>query len=212
MNKLLIELTDAGKKFNREWIFRHLNHRFESGNCYAITGSNGSGKSTLLQCIASSTNLSEGSIQMSENILGTNTTIIPENIYQQFSICAPYLELVEEMTAQEFLFFHTTFKPLINAFTIEEILTTIGLAKASHKQIRYFSSGMKQRLKLAQAFFAKAPLLLLDEPCTNLDREGIALYHQLIHQIANNKLIIICSNDETEIEFCEQRISIPKYK
>ena len=60
--KVTIALTDAGKKFNRDWIFRNLNYTFQSGKNYAITGPNGSGKSTLLQVLASSTNVSEGKI------------------------------------------------------------------------------------------------------------------------------------------------------
>ncbi|MFZ8507310.1 ABC transporter ATP-binding protein, partial [Staphylococcus aureus] len=79
-------------------MFRQLNYSFESGKSYAITGSNGSGKSTLLQCIAGSYSLNEGSINWGHY----NT----ENVYRAISICAPYLELIEEMTGEEFLQFH----------------------------------------------------------------------------------------------------------
>ena len=210
MNNITISINSAGKRFNREWIFRNLNYQFLSGNSYGIIGFNGSGKSTLLQCIAGSMMLNEGSISYNNNTL--NSIIINENIFQSIAICTPYLEMIEEMTSTEFLQFHQQFKPLINNFSTQEIINVIGLEKAANKQIRHFSSGMKQRLKLAQAIFSDTPILLLDEPCTNLDKEGYRLYHQLINDYCNNKLLIICSNEEAEIEFCSERLNIVDYK
>jgi ABC-type multidrug transport system ATPase subunit len=212
---IFVTLTDAGKKFNRDWIFRNLNYTFQSGNSYAITGPNGSGKSTLLQVLASSTNVSEGKINIkihSNSISSINiaTEIQSENVYQYISMAAPYLELVEEMTVTEFLQFHSVFKPLM--LSVSEIITAIGLEKAASKQIRYYSSGMKQRVKLAQAIFSNTPILLLDEPCTNLDTSGYDLYHQLLKKYCSNKMVIISSNDENEIGFCKERISMNDMK
>jgi len=210
MNNTTITISGAGKRFNREWIFRNLHYQFTSGNSYGIIGFNGSGKSTLLQCIAGSMILSEGNISYQNNTI--DTKIESENVFKLISICAPYLEIVEEMTSIEFLQFHQQFNPLIGKISIQEIINIIGLEKASNKQIRNFSSGMKQRLKLAQAIFSDAPILLLDEPCTNLDKEGYKLYHQLINDYCKNKLLIICSNEEAEIEFCSERLNIIDYK
>ena len=125
-------------------------------------------------------------------------------------MAAPYLELIEEMTAEEFLQFHHQFKPLTLSAT--HALAAVQLEKAAHKQIRYFSSGMKQRLKLAQAFFCAVPVLLLDEPTTNLDAEGISLYQQLIADHTVNKLVIVSSNDPQEYHFCEAILAIADYK
>jgi ABC-type multidrug transport system ATPase subunit len=204
-----IVLTNAGKRFNREWIYRHCDYELVVGRAYAITGPNGSGKSTLLQAIAGSMQLSEGTIVWNDK---QEKNIDGELIYKQLAIAAPYLELIEEMTAKEFLEFHTQFKPLISTVTIEEILSIIGLEKAVGKQIRYFSSGMKQRVKLAQAIFSDVPLLLLDEPCTNLDATGYALYHSLIKNYCMHKLIVVSSNDEQEFNFCDQVVKIMDYK
>jgi ABC-type multidrug transport system ATPase subunit len=211
-NKITATLTNAGKRFNREWIFRKLNHEFISGNAYAITGSNGSGKSTLLQCIAASMNLNEGSLKIQTVSAAGIKDIATDDIHQQLAICAPYLELVEEMTAIEFLTFHQQFKPLMQAVSIPEIIAIIGLEKATNKQIRHYSSGMKQRIKLAQAVFSDTPVLLLDEPCTNLDLDGYRLYHQLITSYCHQKMVIICSNEEAEIDFCTERLNIVDYK
>jgi len=224
-----ITLTDVGKRFNREWIFRHLNFEFTSGNAYAITGPNGSGKSTLLQVIAGAMGESEGRIdyevtgdnwQMAERVAatavrqqsGVNGQILSENFHRQISISAPSLELIEEMTLMEFLEFHHIFKPFISIINTRQIITEIDLERAAHKQIRYYSSGMKQRVKLAQAIFADTPVLLLDEPCTNLDQEGIDLYKELIKNYAEGRIVIVSSNDVQEYEFCHERISILDYK
>ena len=201
-----ITLTNTGKRYNREWIFRHIDYSFFGGKKYAITGANGSGKSTLLQVIAGALTHNEGTVTMA---LG-NTTVAEEEVFRKIAIAAPYLELIEEMTANEFLAFHHQFKPL--SASKEKILLMLNLQNAADKQIRYYSSGMKQRLKLAQAFYCTSPVLLLDEPTTNLDADGIALYQQLIAQCTQNKLVIISSNDLQEYAFCEEVIEIAKYK
>jgi len=205
---MYIQLEQIGKKYNREWIFRELSYTFQAGKKYAITGPNGAGKSTLLQTIAGSTVLSEGSIKYS--IAGQE--ILSENAFTSLSICAPYLTLIEEMTALEFLAFHESFKCFMPGITPDTALEIIGLMTAANKQIRYFSSGMKQRIKLAQAIFSDVPVLFLDEPCTNLDETGYALYQSLIQNYASHKLIIVSSNDKAEYHFCEEVIDIKNYK
>lgn len=203
-----IQLEQIGKKYNREWIFRGLSYTFQAGKKYAITGPNGSGKSTLLQTIAGSTVSSEGNINYS--IAGQE--LAPENAFKNLSICAPYLTLIEEMTALEFLTFHESFKSFMTDITPTAILEIIDLTTAANKQIRYYSSGMKQRIKLAQAIFSDVPVLFLDEPCTNLDETGYALYQSLIQNYASQKLVIVSSNDKAEYHFCEEVIDIKKYK
>ncbi|HEX6848202.1 MAG TPA: ATP-binding cassette domain-containing protein, partial [Chitinophagaceae bacterium] len=152
-----ISLTDAGKRFNRDWIFRHLTYEFSAGQSYAIIGPNGSGKSTLLQVLSGSMEVNEGNIQCSIN----NVQCSIEELYKSVSICAPYLEVVEEMTLIEFLNFHAGFKPFLSPLTSEKIISILGLENAVNKQIRNYSSGMKQRVKLAQAIFSDVPVVLL---------------------------------------------------
>lgn len=217
-----ISLTNAGKRFNREWIFRKVDYQFIEGKSYAITGPNGSGKSTLLQAIGGAIALSEGEAQYSVEVPAihddpSNTAIQTRQVeadhaFKKIAIAAPYLELIEEMTVTEFLQFHHQFKPFLPQLSIKEIIETVGLSKAANKQIRFYSSGMKQRVKLAQAIFSNVPCLLLDEPCTNLDAEGIALYQRLISAYGGGRLIIVSSNDPQEYSFCEHRISIQDYK
>ncbi len=227
---MTISLSDAGKRYNRDWIFRHFNYHFHSGTSYAITGPNGSGKSTLLQAIGGALGLSEGKLEYkltvdSSQLTGGNQPLTAarqpstvnhqlstEEFYRHISIAAPYLEVIEEMTVTEFLHFHQAFKPLLPDLSIKEIIARTGLEAAAHKQIRYYSSGMKQRVKLAQAIFSDVPVILLDEPCTNLDAEGIALYQQLIDDYCRDRLVVVSSNDKAEYGFCKESVNIVQYK
>ena len=218
-----ITLIDAGKRFNRDWIFRHLSYEFLPEHCYAITGPNGSGKSTLLQVIAGAIGMSEGSIRYEQGFApapastlapasGPAPEIPADQAYRYLSLSAPYLELIEEMTATEFLHFHHSFKPFLPSLSLPAIIDAVGLDTAAHKQIRFFSSGMKQRIKLAQALFSDTPVLLLDEPTTNLDADGIQLYQRLISEHTTGRLVIVSSNDPQEYDFCGKVINITEYK
>lgn len=203
-----IELKDAGKRFNREWIFRKANLQFQSGIAYAITGHNGSGKSTLLQSIGGMLQLSEGRIHFSQ----PSGMLQDEKVYQRLSFCAPYLDVIEEMTLVEFLQFHNQFKTFINGLAIPQIIDIIDLQAAAQKQIRFYSSGMKQRVKLAQAILSDTDVVLLDEPCSNLDAKGIALYHTLIQDYCTDRIVLVCSNDEVEYRFCQEKIEMQQFK
>jgi len=203
-----IEAAGAGKRFNREWIFRKADLAFESRHSYAITGPNGSGKSTLLQCLGGMIQLTEGNLKASMDGKELN----PDDLHRHLTLCAPYLDLIEEMSLREFLVFHQQFKPFLPGISVEMIIGELGLEGAADKQIRFFSSGMKQRVKLAQAIFSDAAMILLDEPCSNLDSKGIEQYHSLIQRYTPDRLVIVCSNDETEYRFCEKVIAMTQFK
>ncbi|MEO6134284.1 MAG: ATP-binding cassette domain-containing protein [Ginsengibacter sp.] len=203
-----ISLSLLGKRYNKDWIFRNLTFEFSSAKSYAITGPNGSGKSTLLQIISGSAIHNEGSIQYSTS----DSIISEESVFQKVSFAAPYLELIEEMTLVEFFSFHQKMKGWLPGMDTSQIINILSLQKSAEKQIRYYSSGMKQRVKLAQAIFSNVPVVLLDEPLTNLDQEGGTLYHSLIKNYCADRLLIISSNDEKEYSFCDEIINIQAYK
>jgi ABC-type multidrug transport system ATPase subunit len=212
-----IQLTNIGKRYNYEWIFRGVNLEYTTGNNYAILGSNGSGKSTLLQVIAGSLIPSEGDIRyMSTHPLTGNTSqnIAVEDIYTQLSFASPYLELLEELTLTESIAFHAQFKPFFEGLDVKQMLALMQLEKAKNKQLKYFSSGMKQRVRLALAILSNTPLLLLDEPTSNLDKNAINWYQQLIQSYSANRLIIVASN-QLEYEyafFCKVIINVEDFK
>jgi ABC-type multidrug transport system ATPase subunit len=203
-----ILLNDIGKKYNKQWIFNNLQYTIESGSTIAILGNNGSGKSTLLQCIMGAIQLTTGSITYSSN----NTTINDTTIYKHISYASPFLELIEEFTLFEMVDFHSKFKPLYPDLTTALIAEAVGLTNAIHKPIAQYSSGMKQRLKLALAFFSQSNLLCLDEPLSNLDSNGLETYNLLVKNYLYNRTVLISSNDVNEYSFCAQKIYLADYK
>lgn len=205
-----IKLTDIGKRYNYEWIFRNVHHEFDAVSNYAILGSNGSGKSTLLQLIAGNLIPSQGTISYRKE----NIEIDVENIYAHISLAAPYLELLEEFTLTESIEFHARFKPFYKGLHTQQLLSLMQLEKAKDKQLKYFSSGMKQRVRLALAILSDTPLLLLDEPTSNLDKNAIHWYQQLIATYSGNRLIIVASN-QLEYEyasFCNMVLNVEDFK
>ncbi len=203
-----IQLKDVAKKFNKEWIFKHVNLKLNQADIIAITGPNGSGKSTLLQVIAGSLLQTAGTIHYTS---GQNP-IDPDSIYKYLSLVAPAMSLPEDFTLQEFLAFHFKFKQLKSDIELSELPGIFRLEKAKDKYIKNFSTGMKQRLKLGIAFYADTPLLLLDEPATNLDASGFSWYIEEIDKVLKEKLIFVCSNRKEEFEFCKKFIDILDYK
>ncbi|MVM35864.1 ATP-binding cassette domain-containing protein [Spirosoma sp. HMF4905] len=210
---LTIEANQLGKKYRKEWIFRRVDLTLTAGTSYTFVGPNGSGKSTLLQLLAGSLPITEGKLiyQLQGRIID------PDDWFRQISIAAPYLELVEELTLDELLTFHQTFKPFKAGLTPEIIADQLLLSHARHKEIKYFSSGMKQRVKLGLAFFSDSPVVILDEPTSNLDRQGADWYQEQVQQLIDPsnqtpQLLLIGSNQPDEYDFCPHVIDITQWK
>ncbi len=204
-----INLEKISKKFNYEWIFREVNYTFESGNAYVILGANGSGKSTLMQIVAGNLLPTSGKINFTDGA----SEISQELLYRHVSISAPYLELIEEFTLAEILEFHRKFKPFRDKMNDSQIIEITGLSRVQNKPIRYFSSGMKQRVKLALAILSDTKIVLLDEPASNLDKQGVEWYQQLVGSNSSERIFIVCSNSQShEYSFCNNEIQIGDYK
>ena len=208
-NPIDIKLTNAGKKFGREWIFRNVTLDIAAGQKIAILGLNGSGKSTLLQALTGYLTLNEGELTYSIN----QETIEAENQYTCISLASPYLELIEDFTLQEQIEHTVFYKTFLNGLTTQNIVELSGLATHKDKYIKLFSSGMKQRLKLTLAILADAPILFLDEPTTNLDATVIDWYKTMITKYAMHKTIVVCSNSiKDEYSFCDKVITMEDFK
>jgi len=208
-NQFSIELAGAGKKFFRHWIFKNLSFRFESPQKIAVLGKNGSGKSTLLQVISGYESLSEGEIKY----FGNGIEIHREDVYSCISIAAPYLELIEEYTLTEMIQFHFRFKKPSANLNTSDIIKLAELEHAKDKIIKYYSSGMKQRARLSLAILSDVKIVLLDEPLSNLDKEGEVWYKNLSEKFLIDKTAIVCSNqNESEYFFCDSNINIADYK
>lgn len=204
----MIQVQDIGKRYQKEWIFRHFSADFQLGKGYAITGQNGSGKSTLMQVLSGYLSPSQGAIRF-----GTGTELDREAVYREVSFAAPYIDLIEEFSLHESIAFHRQFKPLVNGWREAEVLDCLQLTKrATHQPLRYFSSGMRQRVKLAFAILAQTPILLLDEPTITLDSDGVRWYQSLLQQHSQGRLLIVASNVPSDYELCSEVFSIMDYK
>ena len=206
---MTIELKNVGRQYRREWIFRNLDFSFQENTRTAIIGPNGSGKSTLMKVISGHLSPSKGQVIYWEN---EGEKADYDLVYQKIAYAAPYIELIEEMTMREHLRFHQTFKPFLKNIDETAILDILSLGNAADREIRFFSSGMKQRLKLASSILSDTPILLLDEPSTNLDQQGIQWYLNLLENFAEGRVCIIASNDAVDIEACSGAVPILEHK
>jgi ABC-type multidrug transport system ATPase subunit len=204
---LQIALENIGKKFRKEWIFRNVNLPFQSGQSYTFIGPNGSGKSTLLQVLSGILPQTEGKITYSVD----NQTITVDDIYKKIVMAAPYLELIEEFTLSEMIDFHYKFKQPIQK-NHDDLIELLNFKEHRDKTIKNFSSGMKQRLKLGLAFHSESDIILLDEPTSNLDAQGVEWYLSQVEKYTQNRLLIICSNQPNEYAFCKNIVDIRDFK
>ncbi|MEM9917273.1 MAG: ABC transporter ATP-binding protein [Bacteroidota bacterium] len=203
-----ITLSKVSKRYKFEWIFKSIDYSFQAGRSYAILGPNGSGKSTLLKILSGHLTPSKGDIKFRHQ----QSELAPDLVYRQVSYAAPYIDLIEEFSLKEALVFHQKFKPFAEGLSPAALIELMNLKKARNKEIRFFSSGMKQRLKLALAICSDSPLLLLDEPTTNLDEQGMQWYLDLIQQFRADRLLIVASNMKVDYGFCDEQLRILDYK
>ena len=204
-----ITLNNATKSFGREVVFRNLELVFASGSRTALLGPNGSGKSTLLLLVGGALMPTKGSV-----VHAVNGTVVPqEEVYRHVAIAAPYLGLYEELSLAETVLNHARFKPLKNGLTATDVARIAYLENALEKPVRNFSSGMKQRLKLALAILSDTPLLLLDEPTSNLDAKAIAWYGDLLREHVDQRTLLVASNrQEAEFALCTERVEVERWK
>jgi ABC-type multidrug transport system ATPase subunit len=198
-----IMVKNLAKQFGREWIFKNLDFEFSSNQSYAIIGNNGSGKSTLLKVLAGVMPTTQGEIKY---ITDKAKEIKAEDWFNHLAIATPYLELIEEFSLEETIDFYTSFKRL--TISKKDLIKRLEFQKNKHKQVRFFSSGMKQKLKLGLAMFSDVKVLLLDEPTSNLDEANISWYLFHIKNVLRDRLTIICSNQPIEYNFCNQNIDL----
>ncbi len=198
-----IQLEQISRSFGPQVVIKDLDFTFEEGKRYAILGGNGSGKSTLLKLVYGALTPSGGKI----NYRAHGQQVANDSAPYKISIAGPYLELIEELTALEFLEFYYQFRTPLNGLTARDILEICMLKEAAKKEIRNFSSGMKQRLRLGLALLTQSGLILLDEPTSNLDPPGVEWYRQLLGEYLQNRTLLVGSNhQEKEMDFCDYRL------
>lgn len=193
------------KKFNRRPVFKDISFIIEPGEVFGITGRNGSGKSTLLRIVGGLLSPSGGSLRFSHG----GRDVLPENLYRHIGYVAPYLTLYEEFSAEENIALYARIRGLkYSARDAQTLLERVDLPVDRKDPIRAYSSGMKQRMRLVFAILHQPPLLLLDEPVSNLDAQGISMVYGLVAEFRSRGTVIIATNDAEDIAQCDRSISV----
>jgi ABC-type multidrug transport system ATPase subunit len=204
----MIVLEGLQKKFGKQHILQDVSYTFQTGSKTVILGSNGSGKSTLIKILSGSLEATEGSPVYTFE--GSNVTAKSAGLH--VGIAAPYVALNPMFSLKETLAFHEQFCPFPEGFKLTDWLYKAGLAAHEDKRLSTFSSGMLQRVRLLLAVANDRPLLLLDEPLSNLDAEGVQFYTELIRSFALSKTIIVGSNyQKDEYSYCTDELLLEKH-
>jgi len=190
----VLQLESIGKQFRGHWLFKDLNLWIEPGSGLAITGPNGSGKSTLLQCLAGLVSLDTGQMKWSESPIGRP------------AMASPTIEIPGEFTLTEMLEFHFTINPMLAGYDALQELDSSGLRATPPLQIRHFSSGMLQKLRLVLATLSDSSLLLLDEPYSHLDAHGQHWFQNLLPKVSKHRCMVIASNNPAEYTLCNNHL------
>ena len=209
MNQYSLTLQSLTKSFGRRLIFRDINVEFVSGNIYGFAGNNGSGKSTLAKIVTGVLSPTKGKI-----IHKSKGKEIPmENLHSHIGFVSPYLVLYDEFTAEENLLHSLKIRGLReNLEKIELLFNKFDLYERRNDLLKGYSSGMKQRVKFIFALIHNPSLLIFDEPTSNLDTKGKDTVYKIVEEEAKEKLIILASNEQTDLDLCKEILYVENYK
>jgi heme exporter protein A len=200
-----LKLSDVCKHYTETLLFKDISFELHPGEVMSITGWNGSGKSTLLRIIAGLVRPSSGKVEM----FSEGESIPKESRRKFVGMVAPAFSLYEELTALENLEFFCKVRGIPHDRESSlAMMERVGLAENAQKFCRNYSSGMKQRLKLAQALIHNPPLLLLDEPGCNLDSKGMKVVENIISAQRQAGMTVIASNEKREVDYGDRVINL----
>jgi len=209
MNNYSVEAIDVNKTFGRRLIFNKINFRMDKSGIFGISGPNGSGKSTLVKIIAGLLAPSKGKI-IHKN---SDEEIIPEKLHNHIGFASPYLVLYEEFTAWENLDIFSKIRGInFNKDMAKDLLNRFLLYKRRNDLVKTYSSGMKQRMKFIFALMHNPELLIFDEPTSNLDEEGKDSVYNIITDIGRECIVIIASNEKTDLELSNEILDLKQFK
>lgn len=193
-----LSLQNIGKKYQGHWLFKEINLSLQSGQSLSITGHNGSGKSTLMQVVYGLIQPSEGQV-----LIDGKADFEP---HAMMSLSSPYMELPMEFSIKELHQLYGNLNKLTLSYDqfIEQSMFSV---KDGNKPVKHFSSGMQQRLKTALCLYSVAPIILLDEPLTNMDAAGEKWYKNCLSEV-KDKICLVAGNQGAEIDWTDKNLSI----
>ena len=209
MTNYSLILQGLTKSFGRRLIFKNINAEFQSGSIYGLAGSNGSGKSTLAKIIADILSPTSGKVIHKIE----DQEVSSEKLHNHLGFVSPYLMLYDEFSAEENLIHFMKIRGLqINNDRIKSLLNEFSLYERRNDLLKAYSSGMKQRIKFIFSLIHSPELMIFDEPTSNLDVSGKDKVYEIIERESKNNLIIIASNEESDLALCKERIFVEEYK
>ncbi len=211
MMQLTFAARGVSKEFNRKLIVENISFELRTGDSLALVGRNGAGKSTLAKILCGLLSPSRGTVELT---VGGAAVGYPGHLFPHIGFVAPYINLYDEFTGHENLSLcarirNHTADP---APRIEELLRRFSLYEKRDDELRTYSSGMKQRLKYCAALLHEPPLLVLDEPCANLDEEGIAVVREVMTSQKRTGILIIATNDRDDLTYADSIVTVERTK
>jgi heme exporter protein A len=207
-----MELTarGVGKRFGRRVIFRRLDLTAVGGRSMAIVGANGSGKSTLVRILAGVMRPTRGTVELK---IGDDLISHEERPFRT-GLVAPYLDVYDDFSPAENLGFILRARSMREPRErIEAVLGKVDLSDRANDRVATFSSGLRQRMRLAVALVSDPPILLLDEPTSNLDDRGKESVRRILSDcVADGRIVIVATNEASEAEACDDRVSVMDFR
>ena len=197
-----IQIENLTKSFYKTPILKNFSLKIDSGESVGIFGPNGSGKTSLLKMICGIMSIDSGKIKIDDLIIHPEKTESRKDVYY----LGHSVGLYPSLTGEENIDFLSKLYGIIKG-DIDNVLTKVGLKNDGGKLVKIYSQGMLQRLKLAVVITLTPRVLLLDEPKTGLDENGISLFDELFTDWKNkNKTMFIVSHDREWLRLHTDRI------
>jgi heme exporter protein A len=206
MKKLTFKSDNIAKLYNRKVIFEKISFSFNEGISFAITGKNGSGKSTLVKILCGVLSPSKGKVEFT-----VDGTVVPyPDYYPHIGLVSPYLNMYEEFSAEENLAFIAKVRGLGTDWNsrAEMLLNEFGIYEHRKKEAKFYSSGMKQRLKYCAALLHEPSILVLDEPTSNLDQYGTEAVRKFMTLQKEKGILLFATNDREDLEYADTVYSV----
>ena len=200
-----LSVEEIGKNFGEKKIFRDISFDLSPGMSAVIVGPNGSGKTTLVRIICGLIRPSSGEVKYIKD----SKQILMEDIYNRIGFVGPYLELYEELTARENLMFFAKMKRVPNAVEkFSSLMNRLNLNGREDDQVKTYSSGMRQRLKYVFALIGNPEILILDEPTSNLDSDGIERVYDIMMEQKTNNILLLATNDQMDLKYGDFQVEV----
>lgn len=200
-----IEVKGLSKAYGFRKLFSNLSFEIPDRSVFAVLGHNGSGKTTMLRIICGLIPATAGQV----NIIRNGKVLSRGERRAVLGLVSPELELYGELTALENLEFFSRVRGLpYDRKKCGELLASLGLKGRGHDLVGTFSSGMKQRMKYACALLHDPDILVLDEPTTNLDEEGLSLVDGIIRRQRQKGIVVMATNEPREVSYADQTLRL----